>query len=76
MGESPYASARMEVQKLGMAKEGRPLDFARGGENASRAMRGRMVDRILTSAVEKNVEKRLSAEEWRAVVDGFLREKK
>ncbi|KAK4690776.1 hypothetical protein P7C71_g6089, partial [Lecanoromycetidae sp. Uapishka_2] len=32
IGESPYAAARMEMQKLEMARMGEPLEFARGGE--------------------------------------------
>ena len=68
IGESPYATARIELQKLAMAKEGRPLDFARTGENASRVMPGRLVDRVLQSGIEKEVEKRLSVREWREVM--------
>lgn len=75
-GESPYASARMEVQKLSMAKEGRPLDFARGGENSSRVMKGRLVDKVLKCAIEREAEKRWSAEEWRLALDAILEERK
>ena len=68
IGESPYAGARSEVQKLGMAKEGRPLEFARNGNGASRIMKGKMVEKIVTGAVEKKVEKRLTAVEWKTMV--------
>lgn len=68
IGESPYAVARMEVQKLGMAKEGRPLDFARGGDCASRVMKGRMVERVIKGALEKDVQKRWTVGEWKAFV--------
>ena len=67
-GESAYAAARMEVQKLAMAKEGIPLAFARGGEAASRVMPGRMVDRVVRVGAEKDVDRRVSAEEWMRVV--------
>ncbi len=63
-GESPYAMARMEVQRLAMAREGRPLDFARGGEGASRVKTGQLVDRIVSMGVEKDVDKRVEAAEW------------
>lgn len=68
IGESPYAGARTEVQKLGMAKEGRPLEFARNGNGASRIMKGKMVEKIVMGAVENKVEKRLTAVEWKTVV--------
>ena len=65
IGESPYAGARMEIQKVGMAKEGLPLDFARRGEQASRVMKGRAVEKALKGALDKDVEKRLDVEAWR-----------
>lgn len=64
IGESPYARARMEVQKLAMAREGRPMDFARSGEGAGRVMMGKLVDRIVTMGVEKEASKRAEAKEW------------
>ncbi len=72
IGESPYAGARMEVQKLGMAKEGRPLDFARGGDGASRIMRGRLVERVVKGGLAKEIEKRFGVGEWRAAVRDVL----
>ncbi|SLM33547.1 protein kinase domain-containing protein [Lasallia pustulata] len=66
IGESPYAGARMEIMKVGMAKEGRPLQFARGGEQASRLMKGGVVERMLIGAVEKDPEKRVKAADWKA----------
>lgn len=68
IGESPYAGARMEVQRLGMAKEGIPLEFARSGNAASRIMRGKMVDKVLKGGVEREVDKRLTAAEWKTIV--------
>lgn len=64
IGECPYAGARLEVQKLAMTREGRPLDFARNGEGAARVRKGKMVDRIVAMGVEKEVSKRLEAKEW------------
>ncbi len=67
-GESPYACARMELQKLGMAKEGVPLEYARRGEQASRVMEGRAVGKMLEGALAKDPEKRLEVEGWRCGV--------
>ena len=66
-GESPYAGARMELQKLSMAKEGKPIDFARGGDQASRVMRGKLVDRTLAKALEKDPRKRIDVTEWSTI---------
>ena len=65
IGESPYACARIASQKLGMAKEGTPFDFARRGEQASRVMQGRAMDRALKSALAKEAVDRVSVAEWR-----------
>ena len=67
-GESPYAGARMEFQKLGMAKEGRPIEFARASDQASRVMKGRMVVKSLVRALAKDPVKRVSAMEWKSEV--------
>ncbi|KAM0800850.1 kinase-like domain-containing protein, partial [Usnea florida] len=64
IGESPYACARIASQKLGMAKEGTPFDFARRGEQASRLMQGRAVDRALKSALAKEAVDRVSGADW------------
>lgn len=63
-GESPYAGARIEVQKLSMCKEGKPLDFARHGEQGSRILKNREVSRALEGAV-KGSEARWTVEEWK-----------
>ena len=68
IGESPYSLARMELQKVGMAAEGRPLDYARCGSNASRVMKGRAVERALSGAVQADAEKRLEAGEWQGIM--------
>ena len=64
-GESPYVGARMEIQKLSMAKEGRPMEFARTGEQASRIMKGKTVEKCLKGALEKDPEKRIRADTWK-----------
>ena len=51
-----------------MAKEGRPLEFARHGDGASRIMKGKMVEKMVMGAVETRVEKRLTAVEWKTIV--------
>lgn len=76
IGESPYASARMEVQKLAMAREGRPLDLARGGECASRVMMGQLVDKIIRMGVEKEVDKRVDVKEWMRRTESHIQEVK
>lgn len=68
IGESPYACAHLDLQKLAMAKEGTPLEYARRGQQASRIMKGRAVERALKGGLSKDPEKRLPIEEWRAEV--------
>ena len=63
LGESPYASARLEMMKLSMAKEGRPLDFARAGDQATRVRKGSYVERSLLGAFRKE-EQRWDAAGW------------
>ena len=75
-GESPYAGARMEIQKVGMAKEGKPLEFARAGDQASRIMKGKIVDRVVKGALERDPSKRIRAEDWRLqLVEIFAQER-
>lgn len=73
-GSSPYAGARMELQKLSMAREGRVLDFARYGEQGTRVMKGKLVDRCLRHALEKDVTRRSTVEELRRNVEATLTE--
>ena len=68
IGESPYTGARMEIMKVGMAKEGRPLEFARGGEQASRIMKGGVVERVVWGAVERDADRRRKVGDWKAEV--------
>lgn len=65
IGASPYAGARIASQKLGMAKEGLPFEFARRGEQASRVMKGRAVAKALNGALAKEAERRVVVGEWR-----------
>lgn len=73
LGESPYACARMEIQKLGMAKEGVPLEYARRGEQASRVMEGRAVERALTGGLARDPRTRLGVEGWERDVREVLK---
>lgn len=75
IGQSPYYSAgRMEVLKLAMAKEGRPLDFAQGGENASRVMRGKLVDKVVRGGLVRDLGGRSNVWKWKESVGGLLKE--
>ncbi|CAO1602911.1 hypothetical protein XANCAGTX0491_006508 [Xanthoria calcicola] len=65
IGESPYAGAGMEVLKLSMAREGKVLEFARQADQGTRVMKGKMVERCLKGALEKNVGERSTAKEWK-----------
>lgn len=76
IGESPYASARIEVQKLAMAREGRPVDFARSGEGAARVKVGKLVERVVKMGVEKDVKKRVDAKEWLSRTEDLIVEEK
>lgn len=75
IGQSPYsAGGRMEVLKLAMAREGRPMDFAQGGENASRVMRGKLVDKVVKGGLMRDVGGRSTVWEWRDGIGGLLKE--
>lgn len=64
----------MEVLKLAMAREGRPMDFAQGGENSSRVMRGKLVDKVVKGGLMRDVGGRSTVWEWRDGVGGLLKE--
>ncbi|MCJ1388951.1 hypothetical protein MMC18_001803 [Xylographa bjoerkii] len=68
IGDMPYQG--MALQRLTMAREGRPLEFARGGEQGSRVMKGRLVDGVLEGSLERAVGQRVVAEEWMRRVVG------
>ncbi|MCJ1244636.1 hypothetical protein MMC30_001835 [Trapelia coarctata] len=68
IGESPYESARGEMQRLAMVREGKPLAFARGTEQGTRVMKGREVERGVEGAVRR--EGRWGLGEWVAVLEG------
>lgn len=68
IGDSPYAGARIASQKLGMAKEGLPIEFARRGGQASRVMKGRAVEKALKGALVKEADKRIAVAEWKGEI--------
>ncbi|KAL8755443.1 MAG: hypothetical protein Q9199_003627 [Rusavskia elegans] len=72
IGQSPYAGASMEVLKLSMAREGKVLDFARQADQGTRIMKGKMVQRCLKDALEKDVGKRTTAKEWKDNVQNIF----
>ena len=72
IGGSPYACVSMEIQKLSMAKEGVPIEFARQGAVGSRVMKGRAVAKILGPAVEKDAEKRITVAAWGGVAEEII----
>ncbi|KAL9006541.1 MAG: hypothetical protein Q9188_000701 [Gyalolechia gomerana] len=72
IGTSPYASAGMDMLKLGMAREGRVLDFARQGEQGTRVMKGKMVERCLKGALEKSTDNRSTVGQWKRDVDAVF----
>ena len=57
----------MEMQKLGAAREGKPLEFARRGESAARV---RGVEGALRGALGRSVEGRWGMEEWGEMLGG------
>lgn len=63
IGESPYACARMEVQKLSMAREGKPIEFARSGEQAARVRKSGVVEATVCGAV-RTKGTRWTSETW------------
>ncbi|KAL8894253.1 MAG: hypothetical protein Q9192_004475 [Flavoplaca navasiana] len=69
IGESPFAGASMEAMKLSMAREGKVLKFARQADQGTRIMKGKIVERCLKDALEKDVEKRFTAKQWQASVN-------
>ena len=53
------------MQRLGAAREGSPLEFARRGENAGRVMG---VERWVKGGLRREVDGRYNAEEWKVVL--------
>ena len=68
IGQDLYADIKISIQRLTMARLGQPLDAARGGDEASRIMKGRLVDRAVAGALKKNAEQRWTASTWREVL--------
>lgn len=78
-GESPYEAARLEVQKLSMCLEGRPLEFAAGGEQGTRVRKGGTVWRCLEGAMRRERVGegmgRWGVEEWKGLVEEKCKER-
>ena len=55
----------MEMQRLGAAREGSPLEFARRGDGAGRV---RGVERWLKGCLVREVEGRWGVERWKDVL--------
>ena len=70
-GRSPYACAAMEIQKLAMAREGKPLEFARNGEQATRVRKAGLVEAIIGGAVRAE-DKRWTIETWMSECERVL----
>lgn len=68
IGDSPYAGARIASQKLGMAKEGSPIEFARRGGQASRVMKDRAVEKALKGALAKEAGQRIAVAKWKGEI--------
>ena len=64
IGECPYSCASSSIQKQIMAKEGRPLDFARSGDMATRISKGGLIDRCLARSFDKG-DARWDLNTWR-----------
>ena len=65
-GQSPYSSAKMQIQRSVMAEEGLPLEHARGGDQALRIREGSLVDKILCMAIHREAARRPGASSWEA----------
>ncbi|KAI9699661.1 MAG: hypothetical protein M1836_002695 [Candelina mexicana] len=70
IGESCYSGAANGMMKNLMMNEGRPMEFARGGEGFMRVRKGGLVDRVVGGAVAKKVEERFEVEDWVKVLEG------
>ncbi|MCJ1285080.1 hypothetical protein MMC26_004418 [Xylographa opegraphella] len=68
IGDVPYQG--MALQRLTMAREGRPLAFAWAGEQGSRVMDGGVADGVLQGSLEREVGRRATATEWMRRVGG------
>ncbi|KAL6721317.1 hypothetical protein ACLMJK_000420 [Lecanora helva] len=73
IAESPYACGKLNLQRLGMAKEGMPIEYARRSEQASRIMKGYAVDRVLQGALTKDPRDRWSIQDWGKIMQTVLK---
>ena len=65
-GELPYGGP---MQRLAVAREGRPMDFARSGEQGSRIMKGGLVEKVLLRSLARDPEMRVDAKAWQKIMD-------
>ena len=63
-GENPYSVARLDLQKAQMAREGKPLAYARCGAQTAKVMKGRAVDEALDGALAKDPAERMDVGDW------------
>ena len=63
-GENPYSVARLDLQKAQMAREGKPLAYARCGAQTAKVMKGRAVDEALDGALAKDPGERMDVGDW------------
>ena len=57
-------AGRSKMQKLAMAKEGRPIDFAKMTEQGTRIRKDGLVQTVMAGAVAKDVVERWAIEKW------------
>jgi hypothetical protein len=63
-----------EIQRLAMAREGKPLDFVRMGNQGTRVRKGGVVERVVSCAVGRDSGSRIEASEWLSRVEEIMRE--
>ncbi|KAI9892016.1 MAG: hypothetical protein M1814_002211 [Vezdaea aestivalis] len=64
IGTGVYDQMSNNIQRMSCAREGRAIDFARGGDQASRIMKRSLVSKALISATSKKPCDRPSVGEW------------
>jgi serine/threonine protein kinase len=65
IGGDMYGGPRlMEMQRLAFARDGRPIEFARNGDQASRIMKKSFVSGVVEGAVKKEASARWTASQW------------
>ena len=65
IGGDMYGGPRlMDMQRLAFARDGRPLEFARNGDQASRILKKSFVSRVIEGAIQKEASARWTASQW------------